>query len=35
VEVARIILGHRSAETTDLYAELDREKALEAMLKSG
>ena len=28
---ARVILGHRSPAITDLYAELDREKALDVM----
>jgi len=35
LDVARIVLGHRSPAITDLYAELDREKAFDAMLKSG
>jgi integrase len=35
LDVARIILGHRSPAITDLYAELDREKALDAMRRSG
>jgi len=32
---ARVILGHRSPAITDLYAELDREKALDIMAKHG
>jgi len=35
LETARIILGHRSAAITEVYAELDQEKALEAMVKVG
>lgn len=35
LEVARILLGHRSAGITELYAEADRSKAREAMLKIG
>ena len=32
---ARVILGHRSPAITDLYAELDREKALDIMAQYG
>ena len=35
LESARIILGHRSAAITEVYAELDQEKAISAMLKYG
>ena len=35
LEAARIILGHRSAAITEVYAELDQQKAIEAMLKIG
>ena len=35
VEVARVILGHRSAAVTDIYAELDDEKAKQAIKKVG
>ena len=31
LEVARVILGHRSPAITEVYAELDREKAIEVM----
>ena len=35
LDVARIILGHRSPAITEIYAELDRDKAISAMQKSG
>jgi integrase len=35
LETARIILGHRSAAITEVYAELDQEKAMEAVVKVG
>ncbi len=35
IEVARIILGHRSPSVTDMYAEIDRRKAIEVMMKIG
>ncbi len=35
VETARVILGHRSATVTEVYAELDRVKAVEAALQAG
>ncbi|MCI0499013.1 MAG: tyrosine-type recombinase/integrase [Planctomycetales bacterium] len=35
LETARIILGHRSAVITEVYAELDQQKALEAIVKVG
>ena len=35
LEAARLVLGHRSASTTEIYAEKDREKAQEIMRKIG
>ena len=35
LEMARIILGHRSAAITEVYAEQDKEKAQEAIVKVG
>ena len=35
IEIARIMLGHRSAAITEVYAELDKEKALEVAGKIG
>lgn len=35
VEVARVVLGHTSAFTTQIYAEADREKAVTAMAAVG
>lgn len=35
IEAARIILGHRSAAITEVYAEADMQKAIEAMIKVG
>ena len=35
LETARIILGHRSSAITEVYAELDQQKALEAIVKVG
>lgn len=35
IEAARIILGHSSAVTSEIYAEVDREKAKEIMRKIG
>jgi len=35
IEAARIILGHASAVTSEIYAEIDREKAEEIMAKMG
>ena len=35
VEVARVVLGHSSALTTEIYAESDRAKAVEAMTRVG
>lgn len=35
IEVARIILGHRSAAITEVYAEVDQAKAVEVMGRVG
>jgi integrase len=35
VEAARLILGHRSIAVTELYAELDQEKAIDIISKVG
>ena len=35
IEAARIILGHSSAVTSEIYAEIDREKAREIMSQLG
>ena len=35
LEAARIILGHRSAAITEVYAERSEEQAIEAMAKVG
>jgi len=35
IEPARIILGHRSAAITELYAEKDEQQAVAAMMKVG
>jgi hypothetical protein len=35
IEAARIILGHRSAAITEVYAEKDEQQAVEAMTKVG
>lgn len=35
LETARIILGHRSAAITTIYAEADQQKAIDAMLMVG
>jgi len=35
LETARIILGHRSTVVTEIYAELDEQKAIETMEKIG
>lgn len=35
LEQARIILGHSSMETTEIYAEIDREEAKRIMLEMG
>jgi len=35
IEAARIILGHRSAAITEVYAEKDEQQAVEAMAQVG
>jgi len=35
LETARIILGHRSSAITEVYAEQDQQKAMEAIIKVG
>ena len=35
VELARIILGHKTAFTTEIYAEADRQQAVEVIAKVG
>ncbi len=35
IEAARVILGHASVGTSEIYAEIDREKAKEIMKKLG
>jgi len=35
LEAARIILGHRSAAITEVYAEKDERQAMEAMMRVG
>ena len=35
IEAARIILGHRSAAITEVYAEQDERQAIEAIVKVG
>jgi integrase len=35
LETARIILGHRSAVITEVYAEQDQQKALEVIMRVG
>ena len=35
IEAARVILGHRSASVTEIYAEIDKEKALKVMESVG
>lgn len=35
LEAARVVLGHRSSAVTEIYAEIDHAKAIEAMLKVG
>lgn len=35
LDAARVILGHRSPTVTDIYAELDHTKAVDAMLRVG
>ncbi|HBG27609.1 MAG: hypothetical protein A2Y10_15775 [Planctomycetes bacterium GWF2_41_51] len=33
IDTARIILGHRSAVITEVYAEMDQQKAMEAVVR--
>lgn len=35
IEAARVVLGHSSARTTEIYAELDQTRAADAMAKIG
>lgn len=35
LDVARVILGHRSPQVTDMYAELDRDRAIDVMGRIG
>ncbi len=35
IEAARVVLGHRSALVTEIYAEMDRTKAAEVMERVG
>jgi integrase len=35
LETARIILGHRSSAITEVYAEQDQQKAMEAIVQVG
>lgn len=35
LEAARVILGHRSAAITEVYAEIDHARAVDAMLQAG
>ena len=35
LDAARVVLGHRSARVTEIYAELDLEKAREAIEEVG
>ena len=35
IELARIILGHSSAFTTEIYAEADRQEAREVVARIG
>lgn len=35
IEIARVILGHASLTTTQIYAEIDVERAAKAMIESG
>ena len=35
IEAARVVLGHRSAAITEIYAEVDRTKAAEIMAQIG
>ena len=35
IEAARVVLGHKNLSTTEIYAEADRESAIEAMKEIG
>jgi site-specific recombinase XerD len=35
LEAARIILGHHSSAVTEIYAEEDRQKAVDAIMRVG
>jgi len=35
IEAARVVLGHRSASVTEIYAEMDQQKAAEIMAQVG
>ena len=35
MEAARVVLGHRSPQMTELYAEIDVDKAAEVMARLG
>ncbi len=35
IEVARVVLGHRSAAVTQIYAEIDQNRAMEAIQRIG
>ena len=35
IEAARVILGHRSAAVTEIYAEVNRDRAIEVMAQFG
>ena len=35
IDVARVILGHRTAQVTEVYAELDRQRAIDIMAQVG
>jgi hypothetical protein len=35
LDVARVVLGHRSPQITELYADLDTSRAIEAMASFG
>ena len=35
IEAARVILGHTSAAMTEVYAEMDRQKAADIMAQFG
>jgi hypothetical protein len=35
IDTARIILGHRSAVITEVYAEMDQQNAMEAIVGGG